>query len=132
MANGYWDAQIDLRRFHRNLRAVKPKMEAELRAEALKRSKSFAAHLKRNVNKKDGNLAATIRTEDRSAGDVIEQVVLIGNAQHDYASALEFGHASQGVHVPGQRYWLPLAKRYNRLFKNAGKRILKRAFKAFT
>ena len=131
MAKGYWDADIDLRKFHRNLRKATPQLKAELKAEGKRRAKQFENHLKRNVTKRDGDLAATIHSVDRSQTDYFENTVILGSSELPYAAALEFGHNSQGHHVPGHHFWLPLAKRYHRLFWKAGRRIRKRIFKGF-
>lgn len=128
MANGLWRVRIDEEKLKRNLRKVLSQARAEADAASKKSAEGFARHLERNVPKEDGDLASTIRVEKVAGGYSVK----IGDDAHPYAAALEFGHTLNGNHIPGRRFWLPLTKLYNKRWKGALRRGMKRVFKAFT
>lgn len=129
MANrGMWGAQMDTRAFYRNMHANMAQMRREADAENAKAAAKFEKHVRRNVPRDQGDLAGTIKLTRVQNG----YEVSIGDAAHPYATALEFGHTLNGNHIPGQRFWTPLKKIYNKRWRAGIRRAMKRVFKNFT
>jgi hypothetical protein len=100
----------------------------------------FATRLKGNVPKESGDLAATVTVSDTtvnagfySAGSTkgLSKTVSIGNAEHPYAAALEFGHMDKGVHVQARPYFFTLLRVIKKRLSGRMSRAIKSAVRAY-
>lgn len=127
MAEPLWKVKIDFSRFNRNLNSNMAGAQQRLDIASGKMAARFEAHLRRNTPHLDGDLVASIQTQAVTDG----YSVTIGDAAHPYAAAVEFGHTLKGRHIPGQRFWLPLVKIYNKRWRGTLRREMRAVFKGF-
>lgn len=128
-----WEVKFDTAQFNRNVARVMPELKAEAAKVVDKQAQAFASTIRNNVPKHPlaPHIGDTVRIEDGDPAK-IEKVVSIGDAATPYAAPLEYGHVTaSGGFVEGARFWTPAKKIFNRKFRAAMKRTVRRAFKRF-
>jgi HK97 gp10 family phage protein len=90
-----------------------------------KNSGEFADRLRNNIPKESGDLATTI--VDAKGPKALSRVVSVGNSEHPYAAALEFGHMDKGVHVPAKPFFFPLLRVMRKKLRSRMRRVIKKA-----
>ena len=86
--------------------AIPGQVAAEVQGAVDQGAADFAARLQTTVPKDTGELASTIRIE--AGGRPLSKVVKIGDAEHRYAAATEFGHRDGTKHVPARPFFYTL------------------------
>ena len=127
-----WRIVVDDRQFRASMTRLARDITREANTEANKIGQRFESHLSGNVDVLSGDLQGSIRKRDASSGDKVSVEVQLGDANTYYARWWEFGHANRGGgFTQGARVFYPLAARYNRLFKAALRRGMKRVYSRF-
>ncbi len=127
-----WRIVVDDRQFQNSLRRLERDILKEAEDEAEKVGSRFRTHLTNNTPILTGDLRASTKQVNESSRDKVSVKVSVGDVDDFHARWLEFGHRMpNGGYIEGTRFFYPLAARYNRLFKLALRRAMKRAYARF-
>jgi HK97 gp10 family phage protein len=97
--------------------------------EALDRYSDQAVDLiKRNIPKRSRALEETVvKTQGRTELSV---QISVGNAEHPYAPAVEFGHMDHGTHVPADPFFFPAVRVTKKKYRAGMVSSVRKAMKA--
>lgn len=127
-----------LERWSARILQLPEEVQAQVTDALKKSSDEFVDRLKTNIPKASGELAGTIKAtfgtgEGGTAADkALTVTISVGDAQHPYAPAVEFGHMDKGKHIPPEPFFFPLVKvtrsRYARRMRRAVNQAAKNVF----